>query len=169
TYRHSIRVAALAVRIGEYLHLPPRPLLWAGLLHDIGKILVNPRLLTKVGNFSDADYKEMEAHVEFGWRLLRGIHDWTANILVRHHHFSSRPYPAVLPSPAPPYPAVITDKFDHYARLLALADFYDALMTRKNGKFDPRLSKREIYFKENPDQQELIESLEKAGIITFSA
>ena len=37
TYEHSCRVGILATQIGEFAHLDPKALLYAGLLHDIGK------------------------------------------------------------------------------------------------------------------------------------
>src|SRR3989304_22895 len=52
TYLHSIRVGLLAAEIAKYSGIPgvkPKALLWAGLLHDIGKALVSPDLFGKSG------------------------------------------------------------------------------------------------------------------------
>jgi len=174
TGRHSIRVGLLAARIGEYLEksgIKAKTLLWAGLLHDIGKALVDPDLFGNVGKFTEADYKRMEPHVEYGFRILRGTHQWTAHIIVRHHRFGKRPYPDPLPESF--FSPSMDKVFDKYARILALADYYDALMTRDNEKFGKRklspAEKREQYLKDNSDQRNLILELEKAGILTFSA
>lgn len=170
TYEHSVRVGVLASEIAERLNEPratPRMLLWAGLLHDIGKSLVPAELLRKKGGFSDADRAAVEPHVLHGWEMLHGVHDYTARIIVRHHQYGARPYPLVLP-PLPnkglPVKAV-----NFAARILALADFYDALMNRnndKNGSIELSLQeKRELFIENNKDQKELIKALE--GILFF--
>ena len=172
TFRHSVRVGILAARIGEHLGaegIKAKTLLWAGLLHDIGKALVDPDLFEKKDRFTEEDYKRMEPHVEYGFRLLRQVHEWTAHIIVRHHRFGKRPYPAELPM-TQLSGGELAKTFDLYARLLALADYYDALTTRDNDKFGRQLSadeKRDLYLRENADQKELILELIKAGVLMF--
>lgn len=173
TYDHSIRVGVLASKIAIYAAKPgisARMLLWAGLLHDIGKALVHPNVLNKTSNFSEADYAAMEPHVQYAWDMLNNIHDWTAHIVVRHHQFGSKPYPAVLP-PLPEYLNGKAEMITTAARLLAMADYYDALMNRNNDKngekpLTPK-QKREIYMKDNADQKELAELLESVGVLKF--
>lgn len=109
TYEHSIRVGVLASRVALYAAKPgisARMLLWAGLLHDIGKTLVRPEVLTKTSNFTQEDYAAIEPHVQYGWDMLNRVHDWTAYIIVRHHQFRAKPYPAELP----PLPEYLRDK-----------------------------------------------------------
>ncbi|MDP3962925.1 MAG: HD domain-containing protein [bacterium] len=172
TWRHSIRVGDLASRIGDFFcDCSGRSLLWAGLLHDIGKILVDPDLFLKRERFTDDDYRRMEPHVEYGWRMLRGIHEWTAHVIVRHHRYGARPYPARLPPMT--LPGRTEERIDALARRLALADYYDALMTRDNAKFGKEplspVARREQYLRGNADQEPLILRLEAAGILQFSA
>jgi|SRR3989344_657729 len=174
TYHHSLRVGLLAREIAKHANISgvePKALLWAGLLHDAGKALIDPALLEKTGAFTEADFKEMEPHAEYGWRLLQGIHEHTAHIIVRHHRFGPHPYPKKLP-PLPAYAEARRDVIEASARLLALADYYDALTTRKNDKFKRTLTareKREKYLKDNADQRELILRLENEGVLNFSA
>ena len=173
TYAHSVRVGILASKIAIYAAKPgisARMLLWAGLLHDIGKALVHPDVLNKTSNFSEADYAAMEPHVQYAWDMLNNIHDWTAHIVVRHHQFGPKPYPAVLP-PLPEYLNGKAEMITMAARLLAMADYYDALMNRNNDKngekpLTPK-QKREIYMKDNADQKELAELLESVGVLKF--
>ena len=173
TYEHSVRVGVLASKIAIYAAVPgvsARMLLWAGLLHDVGKALVPPGILTKTSNFTQEDYAAMEPHVEFGWNMLNNVHDWSAHILVRHHQFGPKPYPAELP----PLPEHLKDKADIIqiaARLLAMADYYDAMMYRNNDRngqkpLTPK-QRREIYMRDNADQKQLIELLESVGVIKF--
>ena len=173
TYAHSVRVGVLASKIAIYAAKPgvsARMLLWAGLLHDIGKALVHPNVLNKTSNFSEADYAAMEPHVQYAWDMLNNIHDWTAHIVVRHHQFGPKPYPATLP-PLPEYLNGKAEMITTAARLLAMADYYDALMNRNNDRngekpLTPK-QRREIYMKDNADQKELAELLESVGVLKF--
>jgi putative nucleotidyltransferase with HDIG domain len=173
TYEHSVRVGILASKIAIYAAKPgisARMMLWAGLLHDIGKALVPPGVLTKKAAFTSEDYAAMEPHVKYGWDMLNNVHDYTAHIIVRHHRFGPHPYPETLP-PLPDHLLRSAETIETAGRLLALADYYDALTTRdneKNGKA-PLTSKqkREIYMRDNADQKELVELLESVGVLKF--
>lgn len=173
TYEHSVRVGILASKIALYAAKPgisAKMLLWSGLLHDIGKALIPPGVLAKTSNFTQEDYATMEPHVKYGWDMLNSIHDWTAVVIVRHHQFGRKPYPAELP----PLPEHLKDKAEMIttaARLLAMADFYDALTHRDNDKNGNKpltaKEKREIYMRDNADQKELAELLESVGVLSF--
>jgi polar amino acid transport system substrate-binding protein len=173
TYEHSVRVGILASKIALYAAKPgisAKMLLWAGLLHDIGKALVPPAVLTKTSNFTQEDFAAMEPHVQYGWDMLNQVHDWTAHIVVRHHQFGPKPYPAELP-PLPEYLKTKAEMIQAAARLLAMADYYDALMNRNNDKngakpLTPK-QKRETYLRDNADQKELAELLESVGVLKF--
>jgi putative nucleotidyltransferase with HDIG domain len=173
TYQHSIRVGLLAEKIAGCLQehgITPKMLLWAGLLHDIGKALIPPDILNKKAAFTPEDYAAMEPHAKYGWDMLSNVHDYTAQIIVRHHQFGPHPYPAVLP-PLPEYLNGKGQMIATAARLLALADYYDALMSRDNEKFGSTpltpAEKRDQYFRDNLDMAELVLQLEAAGIFKF--
>jgi len=173
TYLHSIRVGVLAAKIAAFADLEgvsPKMMLWAGLLHDVGKAQIPVTLLEKVAGFSEADREAMEPHVVFGWQLIQEVHDHTAHIIVRHHRHGKRPYPETLP-PLPAYLQSRRDIVEDASRLLALADYYDALTTRQNdrngGEGLSKEQKRELYFRENPGFEPLIQKLEAAGVFTF--
>jgi putative nucleotidyltransferase with HDIG domain len=173
TYEHSVRVGILASKIAIYAAKPgisARMLLWAGLLHDIGKSLVPPGVLTKKSNFTQEDYAAMEPHVKYGWDMLNNVHDYTAHVIIRHHQFGPNPYPKTLP-PLPDHLSGKEEQIQTAARLLALADYYDALMNRNNDKNGtaPMTAKmrREIYMRDNADQKDLVELLESVGVLKF--
>jgi putative nucleotidyltransferase with HDIG domain len=173
TYEHSVRVGVLASKIAIFAAKPgisARMLLWAGLLHDIGKSLVRPEVLAKTEQFTAEDYAAMEPHVQYGWDMLNHVHDWTAHTIVRHHQFGPHPYPKVLP-PLPDYLKDKADAIQTAARLLALADYYDALTHRDNDKNGKKPltpgERREIYKRDNADQKELVDLLESVGVLKF--
>lgn len=173
TRRHSVRVGLRAAEVAPFVQdpqVPPKMMLWAGLLHDVGKILVDPDLFGKTGAFTEDDYRRMEPHVEYGWRVLRDVHPVTAYILLRHHRFGPHPYPEALP-PLPPFLEDKREVIDRAGRLLALVDYYDALMTRDNAKFGGKLDaagKRANFLAANADETDLILRLEQAGVFTFT-
>ncbi len=175
TKLHSIRVSDYAARIGEHCEIPgiePKPLFWAGSLHDIGKERVRLELLERKDFFSAADYEEIKAHVEHTYWILKDMHHMTAHIDIGHHLHGRDPYPKQLPQ-LPDYLIPKKGLIDIYRRLLALADYYDTLLTRNDRlKFGKTLSpqeKREQFLRDNVDQLELVLKLEEKKVLTFQA
>jgi HD-GYP domain-containing protein (c-di-GMP phosphodiesterase class II) len=128
TRDHVVRVAELAGRTGEALHLPIvrlRHLMLGALLHDIGKLGIGDDILTKPGRLTDDEYTEIQRHTIIGDELLR-----TADGLilvapiVRAHH--ERPdghgYPDQLAGDAIPLEA----------RIIAVCDAYDAMANTRH-------------------------------------
>lgn len=135
-------------------------------MHDIGKLFIPLELLNKTEAFDEMDYAVMEHHVMHSGALLQTItSDLASHIVVRHHSFGTRPYPKELP-PIPLY--IKRETVESAARILALADFYDALMHRNNDKYGKEsLSKRALFLRENADCESLILKLEQEGILNF--
>lgn len=148
TYLHSLRAGLLATVIAESLAKDPRPMLYAGLLHDIGKITIDNGTLSKVDYFDKMDLEKMKSHVMNGYNILKGIHGFEkekpspAEILLCHHYFK----------PFDPYPTSSEMKnlqsglsederksSKEYGLLLAFADVYDAMLTRKNSKYGGKI------------------------------
>ena len=171
TYEHSIRVGVLCMQAAQVLGLNSRALFWGGTLHDIGKALVDLRVLQKTSDFSPQDYVAVRPHVIFGHRLLQGVHPYTAELVVRHHRFQPCPYPKRLPKPAIPWPKRVLGNIERQARLLSLVDFYDALTHRRNAKFVGGAKTAEelqmIFYDSNPDMSAQIDQLIKAGVLYF--
>jgi HD-GYP domain-containing protein (c-di-GMP phosphodiesterase class II) len=174
TSSHSLRVAQRAAMIASWRGIQGARLqsvLQAGLLHDIGKSLIDPIVLRKTGEgeWMDKDTEEMDRHPEYGWRLLRGVDEFLAAVVIRHHRFGPRPYPHDIP-PLPVELVLREDDIEEFARIIAFADTYDALMTRPGNARFPALSvedRRKTYRKLNPGQDEFIACLEREGVITF--
>lgn len=123
TRGHSERVALIARRLGAELNLPEEDLhdiYLSGLLHDIGKIGVDDRILQKPGNLSDDEFRKIQEHPMIGYSILRGLKN-LQKILpgVRSHHenYNGKGYPDGLKG----------DEIPLMARILAVADAYDAM------------------------------------------
>jgi len=125
THRHSERVAMLAKRLGAELKLSDEELSTielAGLLHDVGKIAVPDAILNKAGRLTPEEFAEMKKHPVHGVRILENIQAGAVKAVlpgVRHHHekWDGTGYPDGLRG----------DQIPLVARLLGVADFFDAL------------------------------------------
>jgi HD-GYP domain-containing protein (c-di-GMP phosphodiesterase class II) len=123
TRGHSERVALIARRLGQELNLPEEDqhdIYLAGLLHDIGKIGVDDRILQKPGKLTDEEFKKIQAHPMIGYSILQGLKN-LQKILpgVRNHHenYNGKGYPDGLKG----------EEIPLMARILAVADAYDAM------------------------------------------
>lgn len=140
TAGHSERVTGTALEIGRRLGLPEEDLFVihrGGLLHDVGKIGVPTQLLDKPGALTPQEVQVMRSHVSIGARILQPISAFAREIpLVLYHHerYDGKGYPEGLAG----------DRIPFHARILAVADVFDALKSdrpyRSGWEFDRVLS-----------------------------
>jgi hypothetical protein len=171
-YNHCIRVGILAKEIGAVTHSDERALFYAGIFHDIGKINIDPQLLGKTDIWTEEDRKTIQEHVQSSYQLLCGKFDFSAEIIQHHHQYQSNPYPEKCHESLHQYSKGSEISILKYARILSLADSYDALH-RKNSFFgkNQNLTDQEIEDKmlsTNPDQKQLIEDLYHIGVFINS-
>jgi putative nucleotidyltransferase with HDIG domain len=127
TAGHSERVSVLAGRIGKrmgYTETQVDLLNRGGLLHDIGKIGVPMAILDKPGKLTEDEYTEVKTHPLIGKQILDPIEAYKNIIpLVAQHHerFDGKGYPL----------GIAGDDLDPLARVLAVADVYDALVSSR--------------------------------------
>ena len=169
TYYHSLRVGLLASQIGDFLHLDSKALLYNGLLHDVGKIMVDTESLTKKDDFNDKDYDEIKKHAEYSYNILKGVFNFSADVSVRHHRYQTNGYPENLPEYTKSYSSATRSTIDFYAMIVSLADFYDAAATRINNRHgEKRLltekEVKELMLKRHPHFRKLIDDLYRNGI-----
>lgn len=123
TAGHSERVTAMALDIGRALGLSADELSTlqrGGLLHDIGKLAIPSAILDKPGRPTDEERAEIEKHPATGVRILEPIAAFAPILpIVGQHHerYDGQGYPARLAG----------QDIDRLARVLAIADVYDAL------------------------------------------
>jgi diguanylate cyclase (GGDEF)-like protein/putative nucleotidyltransferase with HDIG domain len=91
----------------------------AGLLHDVGKIGVSDRVITKPGPLDADEWREMRTHPEIGARLLAHpeFDDLRLWVLAHHERPDGRGYPQGLAG----------DSIPIEASILAVADAYEAM------------------------------------------
>lgn len=129
TTQHSLRVAAMAVRLATALGWDAERtsrMHEAGLLHDVGKIGVPDAVLFKPGRLTDEEFTVIRLHAELGARIITDIVTPEQVAWVRHHHerFDGRGYPDGLSG------ADIPDG----ARILAVADAWDVMTSERSYK-----------------------------------
>ncbi|MFZ5863925.1 MAG: HD domain-containing phosphohydrolase [Nitrospirota bacterium] len=93
-------------------------------LHDIGKVAIIDRVLLKPGKLTDEEFAIMKTHSGIGAAVLEGVDflDIASQIAWSHHEkWDGTGYPRGLAGTAIPLPA----------RIVALADVYDALTSRR--------------------------------------
>ena len=133
TAQHSRRVAWLAVRLASAVGEGPRNLeliRTGALLHDIGKATVPPSILNKPGALTPDERFRIHAHPAAGEALASamGLPETVCRI-VRHHHerWDGSGYPDGLEG----------GEIPRHARLVCIADVYDALTTRRSYRQAP--------------------------------
>jgi putative nucleotidyltransferase with HDIG domain len=124
---HTARVTAYSLLMGEELGLSARDLdqlRTGGPLHDIGKIGIDDAILRKPDKLTDAEFTIMKSHTTLGDEILKSIPELKEiRPIVRSHHerWDGRGYPDKLAGDA--IPAL--------ARVLAVADSFDAMTTKR--------------------------------------
>jgi hypothetical protein len=103
TRGHSERVRAYSRMLGEELGLTDvelDQLQWAGLLHDIGKLLIPDAILNKPGKLTAAEYEEVCLHPQYGRDMVELLIPWlgeSARAVWEHHErWEGGGYPAGL-------------------------------------------------------------------------
>ena len=81
TFRHSVNVAVLSTVIGMNMEMNRNhieELAVAAIMHDIGKVMVNPEILNKPSQLTNEEYYEVQRHSEYGYDILKKRFDISA-------------------------------------------------------------------------------------------
>ncbi|HLB76215.1 MAG TPA: HD domain-containing phosphohydrolase, partial [Candidatus Dormibacteraeota bacterium] len=140
TFGHSNRVAAISLEIAQAMGLDmesQKTLRRAALLHDIGKIGIEDRVLHKSGPLTDDEWAVMRQHPLIGYKMLSGLHFLKPSLVgVLHHHerWDGKGFPGGLKGTA----------ISAHIRILSVADALDAMTSdrpyRKGLAFEDALA-----------------------------
>ncbi|MCX7711877.1 MAG: HD-GYP domain-containing protein [Clostridia bacterium] len=124
TFEHSVNVCILSLITGIGLGLKGNRLKDLGvgaLLHDIGKLRIPEEILKKPSQLTVEEFEEIKKHTVYGYEILKdhsNINMVSAFIAFGHHErFDGSGYPLQLRG----------DNIHQCARIVAIADVYDAL------------------------------------------
>lgn len=126
TFYHSVNTTVLSIILGVAYGLNKIDLNKLGmsaLFHDIGKIFIKKDILNKVGGLTDLEFHEMRKHSVYGYRFAKeilGISLHSCVAIYQHHEkYDGMGYPD----------GAVKDKISLFARIITIADSYDALIS----------------------------------------
>lgn len=127
TRGHSERVARYSRAIARYLGLPSdqQERVWiSAVLHDVGKIGVEDRVLLKMGRLTDEEFELMKRHPVIGADIVEPISELRAMLPgIRWHHeaWDGSGYPDGIKG----------EQIPLMARIIGVADTFDAITTNR--------------------------------------
>ena len=170
TYNHCVNVSVYSISIAKRVVGDDKSLLMTaglgGLLHDLGKKMVDDKIINKPGKLDENEWAEMKRHPTHGVELLKGVanvsEDAKRVVHEHHEHLDGTGYPR----------GITDESISQLSRIAAIADVFDALTTKRSykeamtaelaldvmlkmspGKFDPNIFR---YFEKRiPTKQDL--------------
>jgi HD-GYP domain-containing protein (c-di-GMP phosphodiesterase class II) len=143
TRGHSERVSRFSVAIAQRLGLPDdevEKIRISALLHDVGKIGIDDKILKKPASLTDEEYEIMKQHPQKGFKIMSHIpalKEFLPGMYMHHEMINGQGYPQGLKG----------DEIPIMARIVAVADTFDAMTTdrpyQKAMKFEDAVSRIE--------------------------
>lgn len=128
TYMHSVAVCALMIALARQLNFDAARIRiagMAGLLHDIGKMMIPPEILNKPGKLTAFEFGTVKNHPVQGHQILmeaQGISEEILDVCLHHHErFDGNGYPHGLKG----------EQISLFARMGAICDVYDAITSNR--------------------------------------
>lgn len=128
TFNHSINTAIYSLLVAKQLDYPrarAKKLAMGLLLHDIGKTMVDQKILYKPGKLTQEEYEYIKSHTVLGYDALKQNDSLTeiSRIVALSHHerLDGSGYPNHLKG----------DELHEFVRIAAIVDIYDALTSER--------------------------------------
>lgn len=127
TRGHTERVSRFSVEIAKIMELSEAELETikiGGLLHDIGKISIDDKILKKPSVLTDDEYQIMKTHPARGYEMMKQIpqlKDIIPGMYSHHEQLDGKGYPQGLKG----------DEIPMIARIIMVADCFDAMTTKR--------------------------------------
>lgn len=132
TFQHTINIGVISMTLAKWMGIDDQEELvkiaMAGTMHDIGKSKISKAILKKPDKLTPEEYKVIKKHVLFGQKIIRKEGNYSSEIeyavLQHHERMDGSGYPYGLKG----------DKIHLYARIVAVADVYHALTSKRSYK-----------------------------------
>lgn len=128
TFKHSVDVATMSMIIAKKQGLSQKDIYnigIAGLLHDMGKSKIPPEILNKPARLTEEEFAIMKQHSALGYDILKDKTEFEkvipVAVLQHHEKMNGKGYPLGCSS----------EQITAYAKILSVADVYDALVTER--------------------------------------
>jgi len=127
---HSKRVSEFCEAIAIKMNFPKddvSQIRLAGLMHDIGKIGIDERILNKPQQLNKDEWNEIQRHSEIGYRILSSVNEFSeiADFVLEHHEkWNGSGYPK----------GIKEEEISLQARIIMVADAYDAMVSGRTYK-----------------------------------
>ena len=127
TGHHSRRVSDYVVAMAHVLDMPEEQVdcvRRAGMVHDIGKVVIPDRILQKKGKLTDEEMRLVRTHPVLGASIvgrMPGMEDLVAAVLYHHERWDGSGYPDGL----------CEQEIPTESRMILVADAYDAMTTMR--------------------------------------
>lgn len=128
TAGHSRRVALYAKMIAYRMDFLPDEIdeiYYAGLIHDVGKLGIDNKIINKNGKLTDDEFNEIKRHPMFGYEILKSISikgKFADGARCHHERIDGKGYPDGLKG----------DEISVLAKIIAVADAYDAMTSKRS-------------------------------------
>ncbi len=137
TFSHSENVAYYSQELAKAYGLNDEAVKMvyeAGLLHDIGKIGIDEKILNKPGKLTEEEYEQMKKHVELSIGIIRHLPslDYVIPAVIGHHErYDGKGYPRGIAGESIPL----------MARILTITDSFDAMTSKRSYKSEMSVEK----------------------------
>lgn len=128
TFKHSVDVATISMVLAKQQGLSRKDIYEigvSGLLHDVGKTKIPNEILNKPGRLDDEEFAIMKQHSVYGYQMIKDRPEFNNGIclgvLQHHEKINGKGYPLGFDA----------NKICPYAKILTVADIYDALVTER--------------------------------------
>ncbi|HPG48890.1 MAG TPA: HD-GYP domain-containing protein, partial [Petrotogaceae bacterium] len=128
TKGHSSNVAEISLNIAKKMMMSQEDMekiFWAGLLHDIGKILIPTDILNKPAKLTYQEYEEVKKHPAYGYDILsksKNLREIADIVLYHHERYDGNGYPNKIKGVDIPL----------LSRIICVADSIDAMYSKRS-------------------------------------
>ncbi|MBI9090534.1 MAG: response regulator [Desulfobacterium sp.] len=129
TYTHILRISHFSKKLAELSHKDEtycNNIKYASMMHDVGKIGIPKEILQKPGKLTKEEFEIVKKHPNIGGRILRNatnkLMEMAREISIFHHEkWNGKGY----------LQGILGDNIPESARIVAIADVFDALLSER--------------------------------------